>query len=267
MAVWGLVIGAIAAIEWHGLHRLRDVSGAARLERLLWMNIGLDAGYVAMGVALACAAWVLGAQRLAGVGAGVGIIVQGLAPLAHRSAVRRRGIEIAWLKRRLDLRHEPKDRAYAAAARAHAQVLAGIDDDVAGMATMSALIHHAFGHLWTGFYRVVVAESASRRTVSGHARLPRDRVRAGRVRHRRRRAADDRRSRRRAISRPHHVRRALKVGDRRSCVRTRSGALIAVLDVDSDRRAAFDQQDAAGLERIVRWFAGEGSRLTRRSRV
>ena len=34
----------------------------------------------------------------------------------------------------------------------------GIDDDIAGMATMSALLHHAFGHLWTGFYRVVQPE-------------------------------------------------------------------------------------------------------------
>lgn len=79
MAVWGLVIGAIAAIEWKTA-RLRDVSGAARLERMLWMNIGLDAGYIAVGVALACSAWYL-ARRLAGVGAGIGVIVQGLALL------------------------------------------------------------------------------------------------------------------------------------------------------------------------------------------
>jgi GAF domain-containing protein len=31
--------------------------------------------------------------------------------------------------------------------------------------------------------------------------------------------------------------------------------LIAVLDVDSDRAAAFDDQDAAGLERLVARFA------------
>ena len=35
----------------------------------------------------------------------------------------------------------------------------------------------------------------------------------------------------------------------------RSGALIAVLDVDSDRRAAFDEEDARGLEKLVGWFA------------
>jgi L-methionine (R)-S-oxide reductase len=58
----------------------------------------------------------------------------------------------------LDLRHIPKDRAYAQL-RAHViGVLGGMDDDIAAMSTMSALIHHAFGHLWTGFYRVVGPE-------------------------------------------------------------------------------------------------------------
>ena len=57
----------------------------------------------------------------------------------------------------LDLRHIPKDRAYA---QLHAHligVLTGIDD-IAAMATMSALIQHGFRHLWTGFYRVVGPE-------------------------------------------------------------------------------------------------------------
>src|SRR4051812_47559213 len=55
----------------------------------------------------------------------------------------------------LDLRHAPKDRAYAQLHAYALQVLSGINDDIAGMATISALIHHAFRHLWTGFYRVV----------------------------------------------------------------------------------------------------------------
>ena len=55
----------------------------------------------------------------------------------------------------LDLRHAPKERAYAQLHAHIITVLQGIDDDVAAMATMSSLIHHAFGHLWTGFYRVV----------------------------------------------------------------------------------------------------------------
>jgi Family of unknown function (DUF6992) len=57
---------------------MRDLAGAARLERLVWLNIGLDAGYVAAGAMLAGAAWWL-ARRAGPVGAGVGIVVQGLA--------------------------------------------------------------------------------------------------------------------------------------------------------------------------------------------
>src|SRR5215510_1201423 len=55
----------------------------------------------------------------------------------------------------LDLRHEPKHRAYP---QLHAQligILTGIDDEITVMSTICAVTHHAFGHLWTGFYRVV----------------------------------------------------------------------------------------------------------------
>lgn len=79
MAAWGGVTGIIAAVEWHAAH-LRDLSGAARLERLLWMNVGLDAGYVAIGTVLAVCTWVT-ARKMAGIGAGIGIAVQGLALL------------------------------------------------------------------------------------------------------------------------------------------------------------------------------------------
>jgi hypothetical protein len=75
MALWGLVIGVIAALEWRGVH-LRDLSGAARAERLLWMNIGFDAGFVGMGVVLGLCGRLL-ARNSAAVGAGVGILVQG----------------------------------------------------------------------------------------------------------------------------------------------------------------------------------------------
>jgi hypothetical protein len=79
LAAWGAAIGVIAAFGWHGAH-FRDVSGAARLERLLWMNIGLEIGYVAVGVALAVSGWML-ARRMSVVGAGMGIVIQGLALL------------------------------------------------------------------------------------------------------------------------------------------------------------------------------------------
>jgi hypothetical protein len=79
LAAWGAAVGVIATVGWYRAH-LRDVSGAARLERLLWMNIGLDAGYVAVGAVLALSAWMI-ARKWAGVGAGVGIVVQGVALL------------------------------------------------------------------------------------------------------------------------------------------------------------------------------------------
>jgi hypothetical protein len=79
MGLWGTVFGAIGAVRWAGLH-VRDLSSAARLERLVWLNVGLDAGYVFAGLTLAASAWVL-ARRPGPVGAGVGIVVQGLALL------------------------------------------------------------------------------------------------------------------------------------------------------------------------------------------
>jgi hypothetical protein len=47
---------------------------------MLWLNIGFDVGFVGMGAVLAGCARVL-AKNAAALGAGVGIIVQGLALL------------------------------------------------------------------------------------------------------------------------------------------------------------------------------------------
>ena len=59
----------------------------------------------------------------------------------------------------IDLHGMPLVEAYDELVSQAYAVLEGIDDDVAAMATMSSLIHNAFGHLWTGFYRVVKARS------------------------------------------------------------------------------------------------------------
>jgi hypothetical protein len=79
MAVWGGLIGISGALRF-SMATLHDVAGATRLERLVWMNIGLDAGYVAAGAVLSLTAWLL-ARKMAAVGAGIAIIVQGLALL------------------------------------------------------------------------------------------------------------------------------------------------------------------------------------------
>jgi GAF domain-containing protein len=154
----------------------------------------------------------------------------------------------------LDLRNVPKPAAYDELENQLDAVLAGISDEVAAMATISALVHHAFNHLWTGFYRVVDptllrvgpyqgtlgcleivfgkgvcgAAAAEGRTII----VPDVSVFPGHI-------TCDPRSRSEIV---------VPVFD---C----SNALIAVLDVDSSRHAAFDESDRNGLERLVRWFA------------
>src|SRR5215204_2230428 len=74
--VWGLLELVVAATTWRSL-AMRDVSGAARLDRLTWLHIGLDTGIVGIGLTLAVVAWLQG-RRLAVIGAGLGVVVQGL---------------------------------------------------------------------------------------------------------------------------------------------------------------------------------------------
>jgi GAF domain-containing protein len=154
----------------------------------------------------------------------------------------------------LDLRHAPKDRAYAQLHAHVITVLAGIDDDVAAMATISSLVHHAFRHLWTGFYRVVspnllrvgpyqgtlgCLEIAFGRGVCGAVAAEQRTIVVPDVRAFPDHIVCDARARSEIV---------LPVFDAR-------GALIAVFDIDSERRDRFDAEDGAGLERLLGWFA------------
>ena len=78
-AAWGAAGLALAAAGVRGLV-VRDLSAATRLDRFLWLNVGLDAGYVAVGITIALSAWLLG-RRQGGIGAGVAVVIQGLALL------------------------------------------------------------------------------------------------------------------------------------------------------------------------------------------
>lgn len=155
----------------------------------------------------------------------------------------------------LDLRAVPKAEAYRQLdAHVHA-VLEGIDDEIAAMATISALVHHAFGHLWTGFYRVV-EPGRLLRVGPYQGTLGCLEIRIGRG----------------VCGTAAAERRTLIVPDVRTfpghitCdARARSeivvpvmdgqDVLIAVLDVDSDQPVAFDDEDRVGLERLAGWFA------------
>ena len=154
-----------------------------------------------------------------------------------------------------DLRNVPKALAYVELKGHSDAILEGVDDDVTAMATMAALVHHAFGYLWTGFYRVIVSGQLLRvgpyqgslgcldiafgRGVCGAAAAEMKTVIVPDVGKFSGHIACDARSRSEIV---------VPVLDRR-------GDLIAVLDVDSDQLDAFKAEDQQGLERLVSWFA------------
>lgn len=76
-AAWGAVNACIALWAWRGLV-MRDFAGTQKLLNILWLNTGLDLGYAAVGVTLVIVGW-RWERRLGAVGAGLGVIVQGLA--------------------------------------------------------------------------------------------------------------------------------------------------------------------------------------------
>ena len=76
-AAWGAVDLAIVLWARQGL-AARELDGAIALDRFLWLNIGLDVGYVMVGVTLLV--FGIRAPRRSGlVGAGVAIVAQGVA--------------------------------------------------------------------------------------------------------------------------------------------------------------------------------------------
>lgn len=154
----------------------------------------------------------------------------------------------------LDLRGVPRAEAYAQLDQHVRAVLDGVHDEIAAMATMSALVHHGFGHLWTGFYRVIepgrrllvgpyqgtlgCIEIEFGRGVCGQAATTRHSIIVPDVN-----------------AFPDHI-----VCDGRARseivvpVFAARGRMIAVLDVDSEQPGAFNDLDRSGLERLLRWF-------------
>lgn len=87
-AAWGAVDVALVLWSQRTLS-MRDFASAQHLINMLWLNTGLDAGYVGIGATLALAAWRWGARVAGdsgdngrgGIGAGIGVLVQGTALL------------------------------------------------------------------------------------------------------------------------------------------------------------------------------------------
>jgi Family of unknown function (DUF6992) len=76
-AGWGAVDLGLALWGMRSL-AVRDLAGATRLDRFLWLNVGLDVGYVMVGVTLLVVGWRM-TRRAGPIGAGFSVIVQGLA--------------------------------------------------------------------------------------------------------------------------------------------------------------------------------------------
>jgi L-methionine (R)-S-oxide reductase len=159
----------------------------------------------------------------------------------------------------LDLRGVPKSEAYSELAKHIDAVLEGIDDEIAEMATVSSLVHNAFGFLWTGFYRVVTPGSLMRvgpyQGTLGCLEIAFGRGVCGTA------AAE-----RRAVivhdvnQFPDHI--ACDASSRSEIVlpvTNASGDLIAVFDVDSERVGTFDADDERGLTAILARFSRRGA--------
>jgi L-methionine (R)-S-oxide reductase len=154
----------------------------------------------------------------------------------------------------LDLRGVEKGRAYGELDGHVRAVLEGVDDSITAMATVSCLVHHAFGHLWTGFYRVVapgLLRVGPYQGTLGCLEIPFGKGVCGTA------AAEERTIVVADVAAfPGHI-----SCDGRSRseivlpVKDGKGTLLGVFDVDSDRVGTFDEADAAGLARILSWFA------------
>ncbi len=147
-----------------------------------------------------------------------------------------------------------KQMRYAEVAKEIASILDGEANLIARMATVSNVLHHAFDHYyWTGFY-LVDPEKPDELVIGpyqgtlGCLRIPFGKGVCGTA------AA----SRETQLVRDVHAFSGHIACDARSQseivvpVFDRRGKLIAVFDVDSDRKAMFDAADREGLEMILR---------------
>ncbi|MCC7052568.1 MAG: hypothetical protein IT355_04830 [Gemmatimonadaceae bacterium] len=78
-AAWG-AIDCVLALAARPRLALRDYDGVTGLDRFVWLNCGLDVGYVAVGITLGWCGWRLAKSRGL-VGAGLGVAIQGAALL------------------------------------------------------------------------------------------------------------------------------------------------------------------------------------------
>lgn len=142
-------------------------------------------------------------------------------------------------------------------------VIEGENDLIANMANLSAMIHQAFGFWWTGFYRVCNVDSSSCTTLATRERTEElvlgpfqgpiacTRIPYGKG------VCGTSWKRQETIVVPDveefHGHIACSSESRSEIVVPvwRDGQIIAVLDIDSEKLATFDETDRLWLEKIV----------------
>lgn len=153
-----------------------------------------------------------------------------------------------------DVRDLPREQAYAQLTEQVDSVLEGMDDPICAMASISAVLQHGFGHLWTGFYRVAQPGRLLRigpyQGTLGCLEIPFGRGVCGTA------AAESRTVIVADVQAfPGHI-----VCDPRARseivvpVFDSEANLLAVLDVDSAELDAFTDVDARALEKMLGWF-------------
>lgn len=142
-----------------------------------------------------------------------------------------------------------KEQKYELLYRQAREIVAGEEDVVANMANLAAMIHHTFGFWWTGFYRVVGEELvlgpfqgpiACTRIAYGRGVCGAAWQRGTTV------VVPD------VEQFPGHI-ACSSLSRSEIVVPIRKGDnIVAVLDIDSEHLATFDDVDSKWLERIVK---------------
>ena len=141
-----------------------------------------------------------------------------------------------------------KEQKYELLYRQAREIVAGEEDVVANMANLAAMIHHTFGFWWTGFYRVVGEELvlgpfqgpiACTRIAYGRGVCGTAWQRSATV------VVPD------VEQFPGHI-ACSSLSRSEIVVPIRKGDnIVAVLDIDSEHLATFDDVDRVWLERMV----------------
>ena len=153
-----------------------------------------------------------------------------------------------------------KSERYEQVLRRIRALIEGETDEIAVMATVVGELHHGLDHFdWTGFYRVVapgVLKIGPYQGGHGCLTIPFEKGVCGKcAREARTQIVAD------VTQAPHHI--ACASSTRSEIVvpvLDDAGRVWAVLDVDSDTLAAFDEVDARHLEAVCRWIPRPAAR-------